>query len=126
MSVIGNDLTLVGEKITIVCQRGLRVDGEVRGNVHGKIVVITERGTVVGTVAAERIEVQGTVRGSLRAVHVTLAATARVSGDILQHSFIVSEGAEFDGQVRRTNDIAKLMPVIDAEVIAGSEASAQA
>jgi cytoskeletal protein CcmA (bactofilin family) len=119
--VIGNDLTLLGEKITIICQRALRVDGDVRGNVHGRMVVITESGSVVGTVAAESIEVHGTVRGSIRAVHVALAATANVGGDITQHSLTISEGAQFEGQVDRANDIAQLMPILDPEVIARGE-----
>ena len=117
-SVIGNDLTLLGEKITIVSQRKLRVDGNVRGNVHGKQVVITESGSVHGTVAAEHIEVHGKVHGSIRAVSVALAATALVEGDIVQHSLAISDGAQFDGRVVRVNDTTELMPILDPEAIA--------
>src|SRR5262245_19307518 len=83
VSVIGNDLTLLGEKITIVSQNRLQVDGDVRGNVHGKQVMITSKGSVEGMVCAEKIEVQGAVRGSIRAVTVTLHETAQVDGDIM-------------------------------------------
>ena len=31
----------------------------------------------------------------------------------------ISEGAEFDGNVRRVNDASELMPVLDAEAFAG-------
>ena len=117
-SVIGNDLTLLGEKITIVSQRRLRVEGNVRGNVHGKHVTVTEGGSVYGTVSAESIEVQGTVRGAIRAVTVRLAATAKVDGDIMHHTIAISEGAHFDGSVRRAIDAADLMPVLDPEAIA--------
>src|SRR5688572_27584808 len=68
-SVIGNDLTLLGENITIISKRKLRVSGDVRGNVHGKQVIITESGSVRGTVSAEGIEVHGKVHGSIRAVN---------------------------------------------------------
>jgi hypothetical protein len=30
----------------------------------------------------------------------------------------ISEGAQFDGRVRRSNDTAELMPVLDPEAIA--------
>jgi len=120
-SVIGRDLTLIGEKITIVSQNRLRVDGDVRGNVHGKEVTITEGGSVEGMVCAEKIEVHGGVRGSIRAVAVTLHATSEVDGDIMHHSLAISEGAQFDGRVRRSAETRELMPVLDPEVIAAGE-----
>ena len=125
-SVIGNDLTLLGEKITIISQNKLQVDGHVRGNVHGKQVLITEHGSVVGMVCAEKIEVRGAVRGSIRAVSVTLHATAKVEGDIMHQTLAISEGAKFDGRVRRSNDTAELMPVLDPEAIASAEYSSDA
>ncbi len=120
-SVIGNDLTLLGEKITIISQNKLQVDGHVRGNVHGKQVLITEHGSVVGMVCAEKIEVRGGVRGSIRAVTVTLHSTAQVEGDIMHQTLGISEGAKFDGRVRRSNDTAELMPVLDPEAVATAE-----
>jgi cytoskeletal protein CcmA (bactofilin family) len=118
VSVIGRDLTLLGEGITIISQNKLQVDGDVRGNVHGKQVVITAEGSVVGLVCAEKIEVQGGVRGSIRAVNVTLHASAQVEGDIMHHTLAISEGAQFDGRVRRSADTRELMPVLDPEAIA--------
>jgi cytoskeletal protein CcmA (bactofilin family) len=118
ISVIGNDLTLLGEKITIVSQNRLQVDGDVRGNVHGKQVMITGKGSVEGMVCAEKIEVQGAVRGSIRAVTVTLHDTAQVDGDIMHQSLAISEGARFDGRVRRASDPKELIPVLDPEAIA--------
>jgi len=119
-SVIGRDLTLLGEKITIVSQNKLRVDGDVRGNVHGKQVTITEGGSVEGMVCAEKIEVNGAVRGAIRAVTVTLSGTSEVDGDIMHKSLAISEGARFDGRVRR-GDEQELMPVLDPEAIAAGE-----
>jgi cytoskeletal protein CcmA (bactofilin family) len=120
-SVIGRDLTLLGEKITIVSQNKLRVDGDVRGNVHGKEVIITDGGSVEGMVSAEKIEVHGGVRGSIRAVSVTLHSTGKVDGDIMHHMLAISEGAQFDGRVRRSNDTSELMPVLDPELISAGQ-----
>jgi cytoskeletal protein CcmA (bactofilin family) len=116
-SVIGTDLTILGDRITIISQNKLQVDGDVRGNVHGKHVVITEEGSVVGTVFAETIEVRGGVRGSIRAVSVKLQASAQVHGDITHQKLVIAEGAEFDGSVRLTKDASQLMPVLDPEAI---------
>lgn len=117
-SVIGSDLTILGEKISIISQNRLQVDGHVRGDVHGKQVIISKDGSVTGEVCAERIEVRGGVRGSIRAMTVCLHDTAQVQGDIMHQKLAISEGAEFDGRVRLIKDSGELMPTLDADVIA--------
>jgi cytoskeletal protein CcmA (bactofilin family) len=116
-SVIGTDLTILGDRITIISKNRLQVDGDVRGNVHGKHVIITEEGSVVGTVCAETIEVRGGVHGSIRAVNVKLQASARVEGDITHQKLAIAEGAEFDGRVRLSKDASELAPLLDPEAI---------
>jgi cytoskeletal protein CcmA (bactofilin family) len=116
-SVIGTDLTILGDRITIISKNKLQVDGDVRGNVHGKHVVITEEGSVVGMVSAETIEVRGGVRGSIRAISVKLEKTAQVEGDITHQKLAIAEGAEFDGSVHLCKNANELMPVLDPEAI---------
>jgi cytoskeletal protein CcmA (bactofilin family) len=116
-SVIGTDLTILGDNITIISQNRLQVDGDIRGNVHGKQVLITEEGSVVGTVCAERVEVRGGVRGSIRGMSVALHSTAQVEGDITHQKLAISEGAHFDGRVRKSVDTSELTPVLDPEMI---------
>jgi cytoskeletal protein CcmA (bactofilin family) len=112
-SVIGTDLTILGDKITIISQNKLQIDGDVRGDVNGRQVVIGEDGSVIGTVSAEAIEVRGGVRGAIRAQSVVLHPTAEVEGDIFHQTLSISEGAQFDGRVRRSKDAAELAPMLD-------------
>ena len=112
-SLIGTDLTILGEKITIISQNKLQIDGDVRGDVNGKQVVIGEEGSVIGTVCAEQIEVRGGVRGAIRAQAVVLHPTAEVEGDIFHQTLSISEGAQFDGRVRRAKDAEELRPNLD-------------
>jgi cytoskeletal protein CcmA (bactofilin family) len=114
-SVIGNDLTILGEKITIISQNKIQVDGHVHGDVHGKQVVISKDGSVTGKVCAEKIDVRGGVTGSIRALTVTLHETAKVDGDIVHQTLSISEGAEFDGRVQRSKNKDELLPILDAE-----------
>jgi cytoskeletal protein CcmA (bactofilin family) len=123
VSVIGNDLTILGEKITIISKNKLQVDGHVRGDVHGKQVTISKGGEVTGQVCAEKIEVRGAVRGAIRAITVALFDSAKVEGDIVHQKLSIAEGAEFDGNVRRVDDPNALMPVLDAEAIMGSSSN---
>jgi len=112
-SVIGTDLTIMGEKITIISQNKLTIDGDVHGDIHGRQVVIGEEGSVIGTVNADAIEVRGGVKGAIRAGTVTLHPTAQVEGDIMHQTLSIAEGAQFDGRVRRAKDPADLKPNLD-------------
>ena len=123
-SVIGTDLTILGEKITIISQNRLQIDGDVRGDVNGRQVIIGEDGSVIGTVSAENIEVRGGVRGAIKAQSVTLQPTAVVEGDIFHITLSIAEGAQFDGRVRRAKDSAELKPNLDVEAFAGAPAPA--
>jgi cytoskeletal protein CcmA (bactofilin family) len=112
-SVIGTDLTILGEKITIISQNRVQIDGDVRGDVNGKQVIIGDEGSVIGTICAETIEVRGGVRGAIRAASVTLHPTAEVEGDITHNTLAISEGAQFDGRVRRAKDAGETKPNLD-------------
>ena len=114
-SMIGTDLTILGEKITIISQNKLQIDGDVRGDVNGRQVIIGEDGSVIGTVSAETIEVRGGVRGAIKAHTVMLQPTAVVEGDVFHVTLSIAEGAQFDGRVRRAKDAAELKPNLDVD-----------
>ena len=112
-SVIGSDLTILGDRITVISQNRLQIDGDIRGDVTGKQITIGVDGSVIGTVSAEHVDVMGGVRGAIRARSVALHATCQVEGEILHQTLSVAEGANFDGHVRRPKDIAELVPNLD-------------
>lgn len=120
-SVIGTDLTILGEKITIISKHQLQIDGDVRGDINGRRVTIGPEGSVIGTVAAETVEVRGGVRGAIRGQNVILHPTAKVEGDIMHGTLAISEGAEFDGRVRRAKDPAELTPQLDPAAVAAAQ-----
>jgi cytoskeletal protein CcmA (bactofilin family) len=113
-SVIGSDLAIVGQKITLVCQSALVISGEVSGDIHGDDVTVGESGKVTGTVSARNLSVHGEVNGQLRGETVALYATARITGDIIQKNLVIAEGAQFDGRVRSAKDQSDWQPVLDA------------
>ncbi|MGI9405077.1 MAG: bactofilin family protein [Hyphomicrobiaceae bacterium] len=112
-TVIGTDLTILGDKITIISQKSLRIDGDIRGDVAGKDVTIGPEGSVVGTISSEIVDIHGGVRGAVRASSVMLQPTAQVNGEIIHRTLVISEGAEFEGQVNRPKDEAELIPNLD-------------
>ncbi len=112
-SVIGSDLAILGQNIKIVSKETLQIDGEIHGDVSGKNVNIGRDGLVIGAVCATVVKIDGGVQGTVRAKEVLLNADAKVSGDLVQQSLIIKEGAEFDGRVRRPKDAAELEPNLD-------------
>jgi cytoskeletal protein CcmA (bactofilin family) len=112
-SVIGTDLAILGDKITIISQNKLQIDGDIRGDVTGKHVTIGPEGSVTGTVSAEQIDVHGGVNGAIRASVVTLSPSSKVIGEIVHQKLSISHGTHFEGHVRRSSDPAELAPNLD-------------
>jgi cytoskeletal protein CcmA (bactofilin family) len=114
-SVIGPDLAIVGQKITLVCKSALVVAGEVSGDIHGDDVTIGETGKVNGTVSARNLSIHGEINGELRGETVALYSTARINGDIIQKNLVIAEGAQFDGRVRSAKSASDWQPVLEAD-----------
>lgn len=113
ISVIGTDLTILGQNIAIISQNKLQIDGDVRGDVVGKQVTISGEGSVIGTVSAEKIEVHGGIKGAIRAAVVIVHPTAEVDADILHQTLSVAEGALLEGSLKKSKDPAELVPNLD-------------
>lgn len=109
-SIIGNDLTIVGQGLRIITKGTLQVDGKIEGDVVGNEVIIGEKGEVVGVVSAETVVVRGQVQGTIKGQRVTLQASAHVEGDVHHQELTVEQGAHLDGRVRRPKDPAELRP----------------
>jgi cytoskeletal protein CcmA (bactofilin family) len=112
-SIIGNDLTIVGQGLRIISKGILQVDGDVTGDVVGSEVIIGEKGRVTGVVSGETVAVRGEVAGTIRGLKVVLQAGARVEGDLHHQTLAVEQGAYLDGRVRRPQDPNELRPVLD-------------
>jgi cytoskeletal protein CcmA (bactofilin family) len=113
LSIIGNDLTIVGQGLRIVTRGTLQVEGKVEGDVVGNEVIIGEKGHVTGVVSGQSVVVHGAVAGTVKGVNVVLSSSARVDGDVLHHQLSVEQGAHLDGRVRRPSDPAELAPVLE-------------
>lgn len=101
--------TLVGGKTEIrgdvLFSGGLHVDGLIRGKVIATVgepasLSISEQGTVEGDVSVPIMSVNGRVSGNVHATEkLTLAAAARVTGNLYYNVLEVQPGAEVNGQM---------------------------
>ncbi len=85
---------------------GLRIDGEVLGNVcssteSSSILVISENAVVTGEIHADHIVVNGAVHGPVYArVMLELQPKARIQGDVHYAALEMHQGAIIAGQLR--------------------------
>lgn len=89
---------------------GLRVDGEVHGNISCAsgvqgTVVISEKASVEGSISVGHVVINGTVVGPVFAGEsLELLPAARVTGDVEYHQIEMQQGAVIQGRlVHQTN-----------------------
>ena len=101
-SLIGAGTRIEGN---VIFSGGLRVDGEVRGNISCSIgaqgtLVISEKAIVEGAVTVGHVVVNGTVIGPVCASEsLELLSSARVTGDVEYHRIEMQQGAVIQGRM---------------------------
>ena len=98
-STIGADFTIEG----LVNSAGdVELGGSVKGPVNVKSLMIREKGSVIGEINAEVVNVLGFVDGKVTAKKITVGATGEVKGDLeFTESLVVEDGARLDGNVKK-------------------------
>ncbi len=90
----------------LVFSEGMRIDGEVRGNIHARgdvpsLLVISESAQVQGEIRADHVIVNGHVRGPVHAlVMLELQPKARIEGDVHYRALESHQGATIAGQLK--------------------------
>lgn len=96
-SLIGGSTSVEGE---IKMSGTLRVDGKVSGNIQTDWLIVGEKASIKGDVAAGGIIVGGLVEGNLRAKElIEVKHKGRVLGDISTKRLAVAEGGSIEGMV---------------------------
>ena len=94
-TVIAKGLKIVG---SVTAEGLVEVNGHIDGEIHCTSLVIARGAHVNGTVAAERVIVDGKVEGPIQGGEVVLKSQAHVVGDIHHQSLAIERGAFFDGR----------------------------
>jgi cytoskeletal protein CcmA (bactofilin family) len=106
-SLIAPGVEIVGD---VIVTDGLRVDGRIEGNVRAKsgshgLLVLSERGSIRGTVQVHDAVVNGAIDGDLEVEHyLELQASARVTGNIAYRQLRLDCGAVVQGRLERLPD----------------------
>lgn len=101
-SLIGTGTRVEGN---VVFAGGLRVDGEVRGNISSEnplegTLVVSEKASVEGAISVGHVVINGTVIGPIFAGEsLELLPSARVTGDVEYHQIEMQQGAVIQGRL---------------------------
>ena len=101
-SHIGETLQLEGD---LRSSGAVDVSGLINGNIFVSDMVVTDTGSVRGSLEAISIEVNGHVEGKFTADTVIVGKTAVIKGDIFfKNTLKTEEGADIDGYIKRVNN----------------------
>lgn len=102
-SLIDGGVEIEGD---VIITDGLRVDGQIRGNVHGKpetkgLLVLSQHGIIEGNIKVYDAVINGTIKGDIEVEHfLELQAHARVTGSISYRQLKMDCGATVDGRLQ--------------------------
>ena len=100
-SLIGEGLNIEGD---MVCKGSIEVAGIMNGNIKSVNLKVLETGSIIGSVAAEKLEAFGFIEGEIYADDIVIGKTATIKGDVFfKENLKIDEGADVDGYIKRVN-----------------------
>ena len=81
----------------------VQMDGTVEGDIACDILVVGEKASITGAVEADKVVIRGTIIGRVKANSVELTKTAHVVGDIWHDTIAINAGAFLEGHCKRNN-----------------------
>ena len=101
-SYIGETMQFEGD---LRSSGSLDVAGLINGNIFVSDMIITDAGSVRGSIEAASIEINGHVEGKISADVVIVGKNAVIKGDIFfKNTLKTEEGADIDGYIKRVNN----------------------
>ena len=101
-SLISETVSIEG---TINSSGAIDVAGLIKGPVNAKVLIIKETGSIIGSIEAELLLINGQFDGKASASEITIGATGTVKGNIeFGNNFKTENGAEIEAQIKKTNN----------------------
>ena len=101
-SLVGETLQIEGD---VKSSGSVDVAGLINGNVFVNEMIITETGSIRGTLEVQKVEINGHVDGKITADSVIVGKNAVIKGDVFfKGTLKTEEGADIDGYIKRINN----------------------
>lgn len=117
-SIISTDLNILGN---LISEGYVEVGGKIEGNVTCYNCTVRKNGLIKGDVVAQSVQVDGEVRGLVKAKHVKISETGKVVGVLMYETLSIKDGAFIDGQCKSTD---RIKPDIEAIEVKNEASSA--
>jgi len=123
--------TLIGQythiKGDISFSGGLRVDGNIAGNVNAmgdkeSVLTLSDLGSIEGEIRVPNLVINGTITGNVYVTeHVELAPKAKIQGNVYYRMLEMVMGAEVNGQLIRITEDNENILDLGHEVVAETD-----
>ena len=100
-SHIGTDVRITG---SITATEQLVFAGHLDGDLDAAIIHITADGQVKGNVSAKNLVVDGRIEGKITAVKVRLTPSAVFRGEMVSSGVTIDEGADIEANFSKSSD----------------------
>ncbi|PIE57435.1 MAG: hypothetical protein CSA33_08505 [Desulfobulbus propionicus] len=100
-SVIAAPMEIIGE---MRFQGKTRIDGQIRGNLQGESLILSETGIIEGDIILSEFICHGQVTGNITAKVVTIHSTACIKGKLIANKLTVEPGALLSGEISTADD----------------------
>lgn len=106
-SIIDKSMSVTGE---ITFKGKARIDGEIKGNIDGEHLVLSETGKVNGDITVSSFNCYGKLEGNVTAKILTARKNCSIIGKLTAGSLTVEPGATIDGEIKAATAEAKGSP----------------
>jgi len=97
-TIIARDIIIKGD---ISSSGMIEIEGRIKGNVKGNIVVLRENGFIEGEIIAESLSIRGGFDGKIYAQNIDISGKAKITGEIEYGSLSVEDGASIDAYFKQ-------------------------
>ncbi len=104
-SIVDTGMVITGN---VSCTGALEVSGQIQGNLQCRNLTLSQPGHIHGDVFCETVDIDSRIDGTIRSRQVILRSQAQVIGDIHHTSLSIENGAFFEGEVRRSENLAQV------------------
>ena len=100
-SIISTDMRIVGD---LSSEGEIQIDGAIDGDIRSKTLLVGETAIIKGEIAADSVNVHGTLNGQIKARSVNLFRSSHVVGDIIHEDLAIETGAFLEGHCKRMTE----------------------
>ncbi|MCH2038743.1 MAG: polymer-forming cytoskeletal protein [Rickettsiales bacterium] len=103
-SIVSADLSVLGNMIS---EGAIEIEGRIEGNLTCSQATIHKNGFIKGDIIADSVNINGEVRGLIKARNVRVSENGKVVGVIMYENLSIDPGGSVDGQCKNTDKLNK-------------------